>query len=356
MKICVVKQPYVAALTWQSHKFTSGRELLGKCFFRASNISLLIAFEGDVWVVEDSKFRSGGYDAWAQDEAAMQRFYEHSTAVSWDSVPWKDYDVVISVDAIIPDDIIKAYPGTLWCYHECEHATWSFVQSKQAPIGAYDLFHDYTLESPLELGGLPQAISFPHIVRADILCDIIRPTNEPSVFLSGRMVRPHTSGPNLFATPPATHVIDRYQKQTGLPIKYPSVWDYGKTAAMIALSLITPAAAFLRQLGSCKYLLHVPAHPRDVGQILIEAAALGLIVISSGHEAYSLICHPFCWVSPGDVEGALLKIEFIEKSQYLQVAILAYQKQWLQYHFWDQPISLLRRACTMKGACRWPRY
>lgn len=348
MKLCIVKQPYVAALTWASHRFTSGEDLLTRCFFRASNLSLLVALQGDIWVVEDGEFRSGSYDQWAQDKAAMEVFYAKSTAVSMEDVPWGDYDIVISVDPIIPDKIIKEHPKTLWCYHPCEHTTWDFVESKRAPIGAYDLFHDYTLTSPYVVETLPQAISFPHIVRADVLHDLIKPTNDSIVFLSGRMVRPHTDGPNLFASPPKSETTNTYREISGLPIKYPMVFNMGKTAALIAMSLIPSQADFWNDLAACKYLLHVPVQPRDVGQILIEAAALNLIVISSYKEAYSVVCPPESLVRPGDVSAGLRKIAEIESDKLLQKNILAEQRARLRYYFWDEPIQILEEALEMK--------
>lgn len=348
MKICIVKQPYVATLTWESTRFTTGRDLLNRCFFRASYLSLLIGLEGDIWVVEDGEFRSGSYDQWARDKAAMETLYAKSTAVPMESVPWGDYDVVISGDAIIPDSIIKEHPRTLWCYFPCEHTTWDFVESKKAPIGVYDLFLDFTLSSSWGVQTLPQTVSFPHTIHSDIMCELIKPINAPFVFLSGRMVRPHTGGQNLFASPPKNHIIESYQKKSGLPIKYPMPFNYGKTAALIALNLIPPSEQFLAGLGSCKYLLHVPTSPRDVGQILIEAAALNLIVISGSHEAYSIVCHPSCVVKPGDVEAGLRKIAEIESDELLQNHILAEQRAKLQFHFWDEPLFILEEALEMK--------
>lgn len=87
-----------------------------------------------------------------------------------------------------------------------------------------------------------------------------------------------------------------------------------------------------------------------MGQALIEAAALGLIVVAPWRSAYSpLLCHQLCLTAPSDPpEDGVRRIRRIEKDPGWQAEILAHQDRVLQELFWKRPLEILDRALKMK--------
>ena len=270
--------------------------------------------------MEDSECRSGDRAMWEDsDPEAARDMWQRTPLTAWADVPWGNHDIVISAGRIVPPDIIQAHPRTLWVVLEKEHT--AFRNKKP---GAYDLFWDYT-----------DVDALPYMVNLDIMRELIKPTNEAAVWLPSRSVRPH--GTAQVETPPV--------EIAGLPVKYPGVWNLSRTYRAALDGGIEAPFEFWKRQGACRYLLNL--RDADIGQPIIEAAALGLIVISSP-EAYSVVCHPDCRVN--NMSGAITVIERLELSPTLRQVILDYQDEVLQMIFWRRPLAKLEKALERKRA------
>ena len=318
MRLAFVKQPWCIAWSWQSTRFESARQMLESFYYKTICFSLLTHWRGDVWVVDESECRSGDRVMWeGGDPEAAKEMWQRTPLTAWDAVDWGSYDIVVSAGRIVPVDIIDAHPRTLWVVLEKEHTAF-----RNKEPGAYDLFWDYTDVNEL-----------PYMVNFDIMRELIKPINEAAVWLPSRSVRPH--GEAQTETPPVELV--------GLPVKYPGVWNLGRTYRAALDGGIEAPLDFWKRQGSCRYLLNLRG--ADIGQPIIEAAALGLIVVSSP-EAYSMVCHPDCRVN--DMGEALTVIERLELSPTLRQVILDYQDEVLQMIFWRRPLAKLEEAIEQK--------
>ncbi|MHC4790384.1 MAG: FkbM family methyltransferase [Planctomycetota bacterium] len=344
MKICIVKQPYVTEYTWQSVRFTSACDLMDKFILRSQNFCLVAGLKADIWVVDEGPIISDTYKHLKQNHPrGIEALYSSHKTVTWSDIPWSEYDIVISADQIIPDDIIRKYPATLWCYFEQEHTLPSFARSAKKPDGAYDLFLNHHLSSSIQLERLPQSIAFPYTANHDIMTKLLTPTNEPKVFLDSHMIR---GNPDNIG-----QIVADYEKKCGLPVKYPQPWDFANSYECVGKKLTKKTSEHLKDIARCKYFLLV--RKAGIGQGAVEAASLGLIVISDSNEIYSqLLCHPACFVLPMNYDQALQKVRSIEADPALQKEILEHQKTALQKYFWNRPIGLLKRALELKRSAK----
>jgi hypothetical protein len=328
MKLAFVKQPWLPVWSWESTRFTTS--MLDTFFYKSTNLSLLLHFGGDIWVVEDGPTFASRYAWEGADLEALTEVYRRTPVVAWNDVPWGEYDIVFTQDPIAPRHIIEAHPRALWCYIIPEHSR----SGQYGGLYGYDLLWDYTLESPDRLTRLPQALSLPFMVNADALRGLVKPTNEAAVFVPSRMVRPHGDMyPPLFGR----------EEVAGLPMRHDRIWNLGRTWRAILDGEVETTREHLANVGSCKYLLNV--RDADIGQPILEAAALGLVVVSTP-EKYATICHPDCWVA--DLDEAICTIERLERVPGTREHILQHQDEVLREQFWDRPLSLLREALKMK--------
>lgn len=314
MKLAFVKQPWCVAWSWRSTRFESARQMLESFYYKTGCFSLLAHWRGDVWVMEESECRSGDRIMWEDsDPEAARQMWQRTPLTAWADVPWGEYDVVVSAGRIVPLDIIHAHPRVLWVVLEGEHSAFGDKEP-----GEYDLFWDYT-----------DVDTLPYMVNSNIMRELVQPTNEAAVWLPSRTVRPH--GKAQAETAPG--------ELAGLPVKHPGVWDLSRVYQVALDGGIEEPLHFWQRQGGCRYLLNL--RDADIGQPIVEAAALGLIVIS-GPEAYDVVCHPDCRVETMD-EG-LAVIERLEDDALLRLVMKVYQDDVLWERFWYRPMAKLRQA------------
>lgn len=335
MKGCLVKQyPYINIVT-ESLPWAGAEALLEAYVLKSQAFSLLVELEADVWVVEGCTKVPNSHIQVMEPEL-MEAYRQMHKTVPWAAIPWDRYDVVISMLPIIPGKIIQRHPKILFGYYAYTHNTRLYKDSLDQPFGRYDLFLDHLLwKSGIE--GLPQAIGFPYPVNPDIMRALIVPTNETAVFLDSHLIADYKANPKRFRKGcglPVRHSIIPNRRDKKRHKKFAS-WQFDKTMP------------FLQKLGACKYLL-LARKGGFVGQGVIEAAALGLIVVSGPGRYASIVCHPQCVTKPGDVDRGLRAIGRIEANPALQKEILAHQDTALRDVFWRKPLEMLRRGLELK--------
>ena len=337
MKLAFAKEPYCAEYTWSSMKWQGAQALLDDWVFRSQNISLAVNYEADTWVL-DSRTRID--DGWLQVLESrvpedVDALYEAHEAVSVDSVPWGEYDVVITTDPIIPERIIKACPDTLFCYYECGHTTKSAWRSRHNPQGGYDLYLDHALLA----GGnnnhmgwsrvvrLPQSVNFPYLVNPSIMQGLIDMPPRPNGILStGKTSVPQ----DLFPS---------YRLVSGPHLKF--------FHRAVAQRETIPTAEWLQTVASCKYGV-VLRGDRVIGQAAIEEAAMGLVVIGRGiytgivRDRSSALTPVMSWEA---VRSCIDRFEQVPEF-YDEAVNSQYGR--LEDFFWDKPIGELEIALRMK--------
>jgi hypothetical protein len=319
-RLAFVKQPWCVAWSWKSTCFQSARQMLDSFYYKTGCFSLLVHWRGDVWVMEESECHSNDRTMWeGSDPEAAREMWAHMPLTSWDAVTWSNYDIVVSAGRIVPSDIIQSYPRTLWVVLEGEHTVF-----RDKEPGEYDLFWDYS-----NVGALP------YMVNLDIMRELIQPTNEAGVWLPSRMVRP--CGEAQPETPPV--------ELAGLPAKYPAPWNLGHVYRVALDGDIESPLDFWKRLGACRYLLNLRPGGQ-IGQPIIEAAALGLVVVSSP-EIYDIVCHPDCRIETIDEAEEIIRK--LEESPDRRQVVLDYQDRILREVFWQKPLAKLEKAISDKG-------
>jgi hypothetical protein len=343
-KICFVKQSYILNLPWKSVRFRNPKQMAESFVYRSQNLEFIIAKKADVWVAEGQSVVCAGAAKDPEGLSAMRRAHE---TVPWSAIPWGEYDAVFSHDPIIPDKITRRHPRILWFYNEPEHRTARARKASQGILsGAYDLFWDDYMRAGPKLKRLPQAVGFPYPRNPDIMRELVKPTNEPAVFLDSRHVHevaPGKRGP----------MLADFEAICGLPVRYAYTdvqTEQGKSMRrLLPTGKMMRCLDYLKLVGSCKYYL-VFREKRINGQAAAEAAALGLIVVANSNGVYhEILCHPKCTIPPGGPARLGLRvIQGIEKDPDLQKEILDYQDRKLREKFWKEPLGILGAALEMK--------
>ncbi|MBI4394952.1 MAG: hypothetical protein HY583_02030 [Candidatus Omnitrophica bacterium] len=341
MKICIVKQPYATELTWATHRWSNEQELLDQFVCRSQNFGLVCETRADIWVIEDGPYASESYrDLKRFRPEATKALYQLHRVSKWNEVPWSEYDVVISLDQIVPEQIIREYAEILWCYYEQEHCKKSFLKSTRAPFGAYDLFLNHALNSSNpSIDHLPASINFPYLCSIEAFKKIISAKKDERAFLDSHSFR---------AFPDEQFITTQLARRLGIEVCYGRPWDFDNSYLCVARKLVDSPREYLNKLASCKYFL-INRGGLSIGQAVPEAAALGVIVLSSRGQIYShYLCHPSCWVKPGDWNSAARVIKQIQSDKRLQQEILAYQFDRVRFFFLDEPLRLLRQYLEIK--------
>lgn len=311
--------------TWESLLWSGPERLLHTFRFKSKLFSLLVELQADIWVVSGGEKVDGTFCS----DFSREMVKKHKT-VPIDKVPWNEYDIVISVLPFVPNKIIKAHPEILWAYLSIGHTSKPHHQSLGKVLGGCDLFLNHALVRG-ELKGLPQSIPFPFPTNYRLLRELVQPTNEPAVFLDTRLTE--------------REPLSWFKKRCKLPIRCSP--EPASSRKKILAGKFTRTREYLEALGSCKYFL-LSRKPSFIGQAALEAAALGLIVISGSGVYPSTLCHKRCLVNPNNPRRGLNAIKGIEKDVGLQEEILAHQDAVLQDVFWERPLAVLREALEMK--------
>jgi len=326
MKAAFIKQGFSSTFaTWESHRYSRAEELLGAFRFKSKMFSILVEWQADIWVVSGGEKVDGTFSSNFSREIVKK----HKT-VPLDKVPWDKYDVVISVLPFIPDKIIKVHLGILWCYLSIGHVSKLHRQSLGKVWGAYDLFLNHASVGG-KLKRLPSSVPFPFPTNHKLLRELIKPVNEAAVFLDTRLTKKES--------------LPWFGKRCNLPIRCSP--EPASSGRKILSGEFSKTEDYLTTLGSCKYIL-LSRKPNFIGQAALEAAALGLIVVSGPGVYPSVLCHPRCLTAPNNPRQGLNVIKQIEKNTELQSKILAHQDAVLSLRFWKEPLATLHKALEMK--------
>ena len=177
LKLAVVKSENYSDL-WICDKTKNIIQIFKTTLMRCSSIGLLEHFDAEFIIVEDShEFPCKVYLHPAADELKniahvkenkyntvlpfLDETYHkdrtiHEVAHDIDTIQWDNYDIVITINACIPNRVIDQYPNVLWCYYISENEE-SFMQNK---LGKYDVLLDQDVNNTNHTSF---SIGFPYI-------------------------------------------------------------------------------------------------------------------------------------------------------------------------------------------------
>jgi hypothetical protein len=303
--------------------------MLDSFYYKSGLFSLLALLGGDVLVMEDNQemLACGDYAMWyAGGPGACEEMSNRTEQTPWRLVNWDNYDVVVSAGKIVPKNIIDGFPNVLWMVAGVEYTAYDYKPSQPAP---YDCYWDYT-----------SIEDFPYMVDSILLRSMITAKDEKDgIWLPSRAVRPHCPGAGVSATISDQPII----QLAGLPVFHPNVWNLGRTYQAILQGLVQPPREIWENMSRCRYMLNIDTGA--LGQPLLEAAALGLIVISTKTH-YEKMVAPACRVK--NFEQALDTVAMLERSPEKRAEILNYQAVMLGRYFWTYPLIRLKKMALGK--------
>jgi hypothetical protein len=346
LRVALVKQVLDVHGPWAGVKWkdTSPTQLFEVWPGKALHWELTCLLQADWYIVPVSVEGEYLNDA-VRKHPGRARLIEQNTknVTEVEAIPFEDYDLVISFDAIL--DISPGLP-TVFAYYGQEHWDSLYICSLRRPVPGYDLFLAHMMDAPHELRSLPQAISFPYPHDPQLVRSLFNPPRQEAAWADWRtpMTLANQGLGNPWC-PEASEALERLRGVLNIDVRC-------RTTSLSASYAITDvlawgdAAHYYRELAECRYYIAV-GRLGGAGQALRDAAAVGCICIGQADKPYHrLLCHPSCLCE--DMAQMPSRLRVLRESADLQQEILAWQDQKLKTHFRDAPLALLGEAIKLK--------
>jgi hypothetical protein len=273
----------------------------------------------------------------------IRRYTKNVTPV--EEVPFHEYDLVITFDAILDVPRDSDYP--VFCYYAQEHWDRLYTSSLCRPAKGYDLFLAHMMDSNSTLRRLPQSVSFPYLHDPNLVRSTFQSEKKEAVWAEWRTLM--SLGMRDSAEPWSAvgdAAARRLEGVLELPIRYQSKL-HGQTYGFADPPLWGDAATYLQAMAECRYFVSVGGRIGG-GQGLAEAAAAGCLCIGQADRAYHrLICHPSCLCA--DMAEMPSRLRTLRGSEDLQREVLACQDANLDHNFRKNPLNLLTEAVALKA-------
>ncbi len=365
MKWCVIKNGYTNEFCRESVKFDSIEspiELLKKFIFRSQNFGLITLTSADYYVIspEESIVTDGA--RWVQNHnACWKKWLAMHTPYSLSSIPFEQYDVVLTYEPILSQQLMSKYPQTLFAYLSTHHRYDRFDQDKKRPVEGYDVFLNHFMTS-----GCSQIVRLPISVDYPYLTD---PETMQSLFSHPRTTIWCDAHSTL--KPQWREQMNLIRKKSKLPVGDVGTWNIknGKGKHTDKLGEVLSGHRmgcfeYMENLSKSKYFLSIWRPPAMLGQSSVEAAGMGSISFCYSDQKYVKQSHPFCVLkrkygkremnkqTEYATSVVIKKIQEIEKSNDLYKEIIVYQNNMLHQHFGWSQVKQLEEACQLKRSLK----
>jgi hypothetical protein len=346
LRTALVKQVLDVFGSWAGVKWkdTSPQKLFDVWPGKAVYWELTCMLQADWYIVPQASH--GDYTRVAVDTfpgraEVLRKHTRNVTPVG--SIPFDEYDLVISFDAILK--VPQNHPA-VFAYFAQEHWDRLYTQSLHHPVNGYDLFLAHMMDSNSTINSLPSSISFPYVHDANLFRSIFPVAKRDAVWVEWRTLMSLAMKDS--ADPwcsEAEAAADRLQDLLELPIRYRGT-PHRQTYGFADPPAWGDAAIYLQALAECKYFVSVGCRIGG-GQGLAEAASAGCICIGQEDRAYhKLLCHPSCLCA--DIAEMYKRLRAVQLDSSLQQEVLAWQDRQLLEHFHDRPLEALQRAIEIK--------
>ncbi|MEQ9409403.1 MAG: hypothetical protein RIK87_16825 [Fuerstiella sp.] len=278
-----------------------------------------------------------------RDRVPGRDYGQSRWAVSPESVDWRQYDIVVSMDVSVPARITQQYPQTLWGYYVREIKAPSYAASLNAAAPGQDVVfnhHFRLLPPPLP----PHVLEFPyHLQRPGCFQKLFAADAGSAARSSGVFVDHHTmvqlsaaQRTALSAFGPVASTIHEGEREV-IP-----------TSERIARR--TMDDDLRSQLLNSRFFLITPGQRRIFGTALVEAVAAGCLAIGS---PASLGLHGFLFTpntAATDADEAIAVMERLVTRDDLYHRELARQQRLVDYLCYVRPVQDLLTAWHNKTA------
>lgn len=260
-----------------------------------------------------------------------------------EKVPFADYDLIISFDAIL--DIPPGQSG-VFAYYAQEHWDRLYEYSLRRPALGYDLFFAHMMDASHGLTSLPQSISMPYLHHPDLVRSLFAPPRREAAWMDWRTpLTLANKGLGDAWCSEADQAMIRLKEILEMEVCCRTA-SLSNTYAISDTPAWGDAAHYYRELAECRYYIAV-GRIAGAGQALADAASVGCICIGQADKPYHrLLCHPLCLCE--DMAQMPAKLRALRQNADLQHEVLSWQDQNLQKYFRDVPLALLSRAIELK--------
>jgi hypothetical protein len=240
-----------------------------------------------------------------------------------DSINWSKYNIVITINACIPDRVIQQYPSILWCYYIGENDDHLMNQL----LGKYDILLNQDVfknEFP------PFSIGFPYTFLGPYTLENLYKTinNDETTNKHGIYIEINNTQER-----PVIHV--------------PSEFNQISNIVDIPLYLHNQNIFHnLSNLYKCSYFIKL--YGRVIrGNSILESISCGTLVLINKHLLiYKDLIPDECHVeTPQDI---IQKITFLEKNKDVYYSLLNTQRKILEENYYKKPIQQLVEKYNLK--------
>jgi len=337
-KFCFIKTGYSTCYTKKSVEYNID-EIINEWLNRTQNLSFVANFKADVYVINTKPTKAGWFSRHGKDNEPLSKI--HSNVYSPENIDFSKYNIVITSDCIIPQNIIKKHKHILWCYYEDEHAYASFRTSMKSPMGGYDVFLNHFMSSPVSPTNIPTPLSFPYLENYDAFSEILSHLNldkikDDSIFLDSHIVRDKTFKRNK----------ELLEAKTNMKLNYTS-WNFQNSMKELCIGKLPHVKKYLENTSSSKFFLYLRTSSSGIGQAMLPATASNCIIVGINKMKYaSIIMHPEC--VGNNIDECCKIINSLKENPEKQEMIIEYQKNKLKTYFWDTPLNSLYNLLRIK--------
>lgn len=243
------------------------------------------------------------------------------------SVPWNEYDIVICVDAAVPESVVRRFPSVLWCLYFIEGGPWGVdEQWADAPQYGYNVFLDHHPARRLLTSGSAAVrrlartrrtvLHFPYYLLSDTtLAGIYAPPGGEKPAGSCLASSSRSSlGPDL-----------RRELERRGPLR-----DVYETPAQLHAAM-----------AASRYFVVTPGSPPKTGGALVDAVSAGCVVLAPAEtvRVFTRLTAP--WLDFRDAAGLLRWIDALEADPALYRLAREGQAAIVRRTFWEYPIRNL---------------
>lgn len=352
LKFCFLKTPCSTTLTNSTltNSFVSNnsdqnkiQNLLSKWLKRSQNLSFVLEYNIDIFVISGEpspEFATWLHPHHSGNSKNLIKDMHNDIPMSIYDIDFSCYNIVITSDCFVPNDVIQKFKTVMWCYYEDEHAYESFQKSRIRPSMKYDVFLNHYLDSGFKNNVLPQSISFPYLEHVDsfnkILTELNATEKKNYVFLDHY----------VFGLTNNDSLIQKIEANTNMKAVY-SYKPSGKGTIIDLHSGTMPhVTEYLSLIGSCKYFLYMRGN-HGIGQATLPISASKCIIIGLNSMKYAQkIMHPMCVTK--NVDESINIINKLENDIVMKNEIIQYQLNQVNKHFWSTPLEQLLTLYNLK--------
>jgi len=342
LSVCFVKQETFADLYTNTN--ARGKNLLLSTIHRSGPIGLFDAKNFDFFILKTSEseesqiWRYLSEDMGGENENEIREFKskiftkgsgkqvntitQAEQAISMSDITWDKYDVVISVNFSIDQNIVEKFPNTLWCYMPQEPSMRHYKLSKKAPLFSYDTFLNQQFTYRLSKKR-----------RHEI--------NFPYNFMNSRSLN-FARGPNS-RTPEGTF-IEIHSVKNLLESEISEISKYG-TIRFTEEDLFSE---LLGKLCASKYFISLRKNKTKIwGNSMIDAIGAGLLAFGDPAEYVNLgLFTPYTIIK--NAQDFVRKIDYLERNPNYYLEQVSIQRKLLDKYCYLEPLKSILKSRKLK--------